>query len=170
MEHKLIRFVVYAVALCILYVVIDRVNNKGTSEKTDSLFYVVKIPDALSYVYLAFFLMGLLLFAIFLFFKLKGNSSITTGNFVFALIISSIGLLVMIWASKWHIVVNNGTLEIYRMFHKTTTVQASQLDHVEIGKKSELILYSDGKKLITIDCLCDNYDLLAEDLKREGKL
>lgn len=170
MGHRLIRFVVYAVALCIIYLVIDRLNHKGISDNADSSSYVVKMPNALSYVYLVFFLMGLLLFVVFLFFKLKGNPSITTGNFVFALIFSAIGLSVMIWASKWHVIANNGTLEIYRMFHGTTTVHISDLDYAKIGKKAELALYLKGEKLITVDCLCDNYDLLTKDLKREGKL
>lgn len=166
----MVRFVVYAVTLCVIYSVIDRLSHKGISKNADSSSYIVKTPKALSYVYVVFFLMGLLLFVVFIIFKLKGNPSITTGDFVFALIFSVIGLFVMTWASRWHVIAKNGTLEIHRMFHRTTTVQITDLDHAEIGKKTELVLYLSGEKLITIDCLCDNYDLLIKDLKREGKI
>ena len=76
----MVRFVVYAVTLCVIYSVIDRLSHKGISENADSSSYVVKTPKALSYVYVVFFLMGLLLFVVFIIFKLKGNPSITTGD------------------------------------------------------------------------------------------
>ena len=170
MEQRLARFVVYAITLGILYVVIGLVSSRGIPSETNRSQYVVKMPGALKAVYLALFLMGILLFLVFLFFKLKGNPSITNGNFRMALIISGIGLFVMIYASRWKIVVDHGELKFFRMFRKTVEVRIGDLDTVQIGSKSQLILSKEGKKLAVVDVLCDNSELLEEDLKSNGKL
>lgn len=170
MESDLIRFIVYAASMGILYSVISFLNKRNTPSETDRQQYVVKMPDALKYVYFSMFLMGIILFVVFLFFRLKGNPSITSGNFWLALTVCFIGLYVMIMSTKWQIVIHHGMLEICRLFHKPEGIQIIDLDMAEVGNKSQLILFKEGKKLITIDVLCDNYDLLVEDLKKAGRL
>lgn len=132
--------------------------------------YVVKMPTLLKYVYLILFISGLFLFVFFAILKINGNPSITNGNFLMALIISAIGLVVMSYATKWQIVVEQGKMEIHRPFHKTKIFRMSELNRVQKGKKSELILSANGKKLVVVDPLCDNYELLKKNLKEVGKL
>ena len=170
MEKTLIKFIVYAIAMSIIYIVIDRLNHRAIPAEANRDNYVVRMPSALKFVYLALFLMGILLFLVFLFFKLKGNPSITAGNFWLSLVVSGIGLFVMILCSRWMITVEQGQMSIHRLFHKTETVKMEDLDQVEVGSKLQLILFMDGKKLITVDSLCDNYLLLEEDLKKLGKI
>ena len=109
----MVRLFIYAVAMMIINIMINYLDQRGTkSVSGDNTNYVVRIPAMLKYVYFALFAMGMLLFFVFLFFKIKGNESITTGNFVTALVICTIGLLVMTFAAKWHIVVKGDKITI----------------------------------------------------------
>ena len=170
MEQKLIKFIVYAITMSIIYIVIDRLNHRAVPAETNRDNYVVRMPSALKFVYLVLFLMGMLLFFIFLISKLKGSPSITAGHFWMSLVISGIGLFVMILCSRWMITVEQNQMNIHRLFHKPETVKMEDLDRVEVGSKLQLILFLDGRKLVTVDALCDNYSLLEEDLRELGKI
>ena len=170
MEKNVIRYIIYAITIGVIYFVINRLNNRSIPSGNGHGRYAVTIPAAVKYVYFSLFLLGMMLFAVFLIFKMKGNTSIKSGNFCFALIISVIGLLVMILSTRWKIMVDSGQLVIYKMFNKAETVMIKDLDMAEIGSKSQLILSKDGKQLVVIDALCDNYSLLKEDLREYGKL
>ena len=65
---------------------------------------------------------------------------------------------------------NGDWMEIQRLLRKTITMQIAEIERVKIGKKSQMVLYHNGKKLITIDCLTDNSELLYESLKRHKKI
>lgn len=166
-----IRTLIYALAMVIISITVNHLDQRGIkSVSGDNTSYVVRIPAMLKYVYFAMFAMGMLLFFIFLFFRIRGNKSITTGNFVTALVICAVGLLVMIFAAKWHIVVCGDSLTIYHLFGKTETVRFADLDRAVEGSKGQIEIYRGGKKIITVDLLCDNYDLLCDSLSSYGKL
>lgn len=117
------------------------------------------------------FFMGILLFFVFLLFKIKGNVTVTMGHLWFALIFAGIGLLIMIWATRWSIQVNESEIEVYRMFHKKTELSISNIGNVEIGKKEEIVIFDEkGKKIITVDGLSENYDYFIKSLRAYGKL
>ena len=111
------------------------------------------------------------LFLIFLVFKVSGNESVTMGHLYFSLVFAGIGLLVMIWASRWSILVKESKMELRRMFHKRAELFIQDIGKVEIGKKDAMILYDKvGRKLITIDGLSENYDRFARSLQLNGKI
>lgn len=171
MEYRMIRFLIYAITMGILSLIINYMDQRGTRLlSSDKTHYVVRIPAMLKYVYFALFMMGVILFFVFLFFKLKGNPSITKGNFVTALVICAIGLIVMMIAAKWHIVVDNDRFIVYRLFGKTETVLFNDLDNAIEGSKGQIEVYRGGKKIVTVDLLCDNYDLFCDSLSQYGKL
>lgn len=173
MSSRMIKFIVYALTIGVLYAVINYLNtrdNTGRSGGQDDLHYVVRVPLALKAVYFSIFVMGMILFAIFLFFKLKGNPSITAGNFRLALIVSGVGLVVMFFSTKWRIVVNEDQMKVHPLFGMSRTVQISDIERAEIGEKEQIEIYVDGKKLTTVDCLTDNFDRFRETLIRYGKL
>ena len=117
------------------------------------------------------FLLGIGLFLIFLVFKVSGNESVTMGHLYFSLVFAGIGLLVMIWASRWSILVKESKMELRRMFHKRAELFIQDIGKVEIGKKDAMILYDKvGRKLITIDGLSENYDRFARSLQLNGKI
>ena len=117
------------------------------------------------------FVLGIVLFIVFLFFKVKGNASVTMGHLWFSLIFAGIGLLVMVWASRWSVNVNESEIEVHRMFHGKTELSMQNIGNVEIGTKEEITLYDQsGKKVITIDGLSDNYDRFVKSLKTYGKI
>ena len=150
MGHGIVKCIVYAVTICILYIVIGLMNNRNSDGKGTShndSHYIVRVPSALKYVYMIMFLIGILLFFVFLLFKIKGNVTVTMGHLWFALVFAGIGLLVMIWATRWSIQVNESEIEINRMFHKKTELSISNIGNVEIGKKKKLsYLMKEGKK------------------------
>ena len=174
MTIDIVKCIVFAIAVSILYGVIGHLNRKkiAISGKIQSdAQYIVTLPSALKYVYMAMFLLGIALFFIFLAFKVSGNESVTMGHLYFSLVFAGIGLLVMIWASRWSILVKESKMELRRMFHKRAELFIQDIGKVEIGKKDAMILYDKvGRKLITIDGLSENYDRFARSLQLNGKI
>ena len=145
-------------------------NTVSGKIQSDAQF-IVTLPSALKYVYMAMFLLGIASFFIFLAFKVSGNESVTMGHLYFALVFATIGLLVMLWASRWSIVVTGASMEIYGLLHKKAELSMQDVGKVEIGKKDAMILYDTaGRKLITVDGLAENYDCLAKSLEENGKM
>lgn len=99
MGRSIVKCVVYAITICVLYGVIEYLNNRNNSVKgssQDDTHYIVRVPSALKYVYMTMFILGIILFVVFLLFKAKGNASVTMGHLWFSLIFAGIGLLVMV--------------------------------------------------------------------------
>lgn len=158
----MIKFLIYAIAMNVIYFAINSLYNRKNilsgSDQNGSC-YIVKMPKALKYVYTAFFT-----------FKILENSTVTKGHLWMCLGIMAIGLLVVFWASRWKIAVNGDQMEIQRLLRKNIIIQIDEIEHVKIGKKNQMVLYRNGKMLITIDYLSDNFELLEQSLKRHGKI
>ena len=170
----IVKCIVFAITISILYSVIGYLNHKkaddGGKMQSDTQ-YIVRVPSALKHVYKAMFLLGIALFFIFLAFKVRGNESVTMGHLYFALVFATIGFFVMLWASRWSIVVTGASMEIYGLLHKKAELSMQDVGKVEIGKKDAMILYdTGGRKLITVDGLAENYDCLAKSLEENGKM
>lgn len=174
MTIHIVKCIICAIALGVLCGVIGYRNHRKpvvSSKKQNDTQYVVGVPSALKYVYMAMFMLGIGLFLIFLVFKVSGNESVTMGHLYFSLVFAGIGLLVMIWASRWSILVKESKMELRRMFHKRAELFIQDIGKVEIGKKDAMILYDKvGRKLITIDGLSENYDRFARSLQLNGKI
>lgn len=173
MTVSMVRSLVYAIAMSALYGVIEYLNHRkaGVNGRTQhDTQYVVRVPSALRYVYMTMFLLGTGLFLVFLIFKVNGNDSVTMGHLYFSLVFAGIGLLVMIWASRWSILVTDSKMEIHRLFHKKAELSIEDIGKTERTKKNAIILYDRSrKKLITIDSLSENYDRFARSLRLNEK-
>ena len=134
-----------------------------TKENNNEESYVLKFPKELGAVYVCLCVVGVLLFILFAWVKICKNPDISSGTFVFAIIVALIGLYVKLYADKWEIIVKEGQLEIHRMLHKVQIVPIAGLE-VAYGSKSEMILSQNGKKVITLDRLTVNYDKLQATL------
>ena len=80
MGHGIVKCIVYAVTMGILYIVMESMNNRNSGGKGAShndSHYIVRVPSALKYVYMIMFFMGILLFFVFLLFKIKGNVTVS---------------------------------------------------------------------------------------------
>lgn len=131
MTIDIVKYIVFAIAVSILYGVIGHLNRKknAISGKIQSdAQYIVTLPSALKYVYMAMFLLGIALFFIFLAFKVSGNESVTMGHLYFALAFAGIGLFVMLWASRWSIVVTGTSMEIHRLLSVYIRLQKKNAD------------------------------------------
>lgn len=174
MTIGIVKCIAFAIAISILYGVLGYLNRKKAAvngRMQSDAQYIVTLPSALKYVYMAMFLLGIALFFIFLAFKVSGNESVTMGHLYFALIFATIGLLVMLWASRWSIIVTRSNMEIHGLLHKKAELSMQDISKVEIGKKDAMILYDKaGRKLVTVDVLAENYDHLARSLKDNGKM
>ena len=121
MTIGIVKCIVFAIAVSILYGVIGHLNRKRTSvsgKMQSDTQYVVTLPSALKYAYMAMFLLGTALFFILLAFMVSGNESVTMGHLYFALVFATIGLLVMLWVSRWSVVVTGASMEIQGLLHK----------------------------------------------------
>ena len=128
--------------------------------------YVVRPPAALTYVYLFGFGFGMFLFCFFGFFYLKHNPTVTKGHLYFAIIFSTICLLVVIGSSTWKVYVNGENLAYYKIFHRRPVLlSVDEIGEIKIGRKQEIVLYDkSGKKVFTVDGLSDNYSRFCKTL------
>lgn len=174
MGYSVVKCIVYVFTICVLCGVVEYLCNRNNSVKgssQDDTHYIVRVPSALKYVYMTMFILGIIFFVVFLLFKAKGNASVSTGHLWFSLIFAGIGLLVMVWATRWSIHVDGSEMEVYKMFRGKAELSIQDIGSVEVGKKEELILYDQkGKKLLTINGLLDNYDRFVRSLKTYGKI
>lgn len=96
MTIDIVKCIVFAIAVSILYGVIGHLNRKkiAISGKIQSdAQYIVTLPSALKYVYMAMFLLGIALFFIFLAFKVSGNESVTMGPSILRLFLRQLAFL-----------------------------------------------------------------------------
>ena len=174
MTRGIIKFIFYAIGMIILYSTITYLLNRdniGKDPNQTNLKYIVKPPSALSYVYTACFILGMVLFVVFFVLYLKQIPSVTKGHLWFALIFAGIGLLIVIYASQWRISVNGSNVEIHRLLHNSQTVSVTDISKAEVGGKQQITLYdTSGKKIIIVDRLSDNYTRFYNTLEKYGKL
>lgn len=173
MRKKILQLALYVIFMCIFSAVLDyqykRESTLQVSDQNQQL-YVVKMPGLLKALCLIMIALGVIMFVIFLFFKLKGNPTVMNGHFYFSLGFSGLGVLLMIFATSWKITVSGGQMEIYRLFHGRKVLSISEIDRAEIRKNEQIILYKNGKKLMTVDGFSDNYGRFKETLHQYEKL
>ena len=108
-KMEIIRFIVYAIVMCVIQIVISSLYNRKTIAKDavqNEMSYVVRIPKALEYVYLGFFVLGLVMFCLFLYLRIKETPTVTNGHLWMTLGMMAIGISVMAWANRWKITVS----------------------------------------------------------------
>ncbi len=173
MGNKGIKFIVYAISICILYAVLNYLNTRDNTDKNpgqNELHYIVKTPSVLKSIYFSIFLFGIILFCVFLFFKLKGNPTVTNGHLWFALVFAAIGLVIMFFATRWRIIVNENEMEIHHLFRSRETLLISEIEKAETGDRGQIEIFKNGKIVTTVDGLVDNYGRFKKTLGQYGKL
>ncbi|MGC6767730.1 DUF6560 family protein [Enterococcus sp. LJL51] len=127
--------------------------------------YELTIPYGLILVLKMMIYCGLGFFILFLLFKLFGNQSATYGHLYFFLIFALIGFVGMLAAKRWRIYVKNEEITIRYSVKKERRLTFADIDYASMGLKHELSLFSNGKKMVTIDRLTVNREQFLEDLK-----
>lgn len=167
------RLLVDMLTMIAIYAILNHLYNKpriALNKKPNERNYIVKIPAALKQLSMVMFVFGIILYFVFGLIYLKGNPTVTIGHLWFALIFAGIGLLIMIWAMKWQIIVKDEQLEIRRLLHVRKVFYIRDIDKVDIGPKDQLTMYKSGKKIVTVDFLAENYDALKNTLKYFNKI
>lgn len=161
----------YAITMCIISAIMNYLHNKDCSVDKSGIKenYVIKTPALLSQVFCGWVIVGILLFGLFAWVKYFKNPDLDNGNFIFAIVFASIGVVVQILASKWRITVEGNDVTLHRLFRKPVKYQIDQFTG-ELGSKFELRVFVEEKKVITIDSLCDNYYQFYEYLSSHGKI
>lgn len=90
------------------------------------------------------------------------------GHVVLGLLFVVIGLVGILYSRKWRIEVSEKQLKIHYFLKGVRTISIEEIEKAVVGKKSEIILYIKGKKLVTLDPLLINKYKLSEQLKRQG--
>ena len=168
MIETLIEYIILAIVLSIIGEVISHLSSKSKTidKNVSTTHYRVKAPAVLKYACMAQFILGMIMFLIFGYFYLKGNETVEMGHLYVSSIFGAIGLYGVIWSSIWGVSVHESQLEIHRIFHVKKVLSITDIGQVFIDKKDAMILYDkNGKKLVKIDALSDNYDYLLDLLK-----
>ena len=172
MDTKIIKYIVYTVTMSIAYVIINNMNNReqlAETERDKQKIYIVKAPGILKGMFFFWFCLGLIMFSVFLFFRLKNNPTVTNGHLGIAMFACGVGVVGMILSTTWRIEVSGDKMLIHRLFRSQIEIQMSEIERVEIGKKNEMRLYADGKKITTVDPFSINYGALKRDLEKYGR-
>lgn len=172
MSDSLTRMVVYMITMCVIYAVINRMQNRN--EKKEDLdsnkAYTVKLPPELKWVYFSMFLLGFVIFLLCLFLDVTGLTIIETGMYIFALVFSGIGLFVMILANNWKIEVDDKTIVVHRLFHFPVTLSAEDENvKVKMDNQGNFKIYNKGKKLVLVEYMFTNFDSLYALLEENGR-
>ena len=167
---KAVAYMTFAVLLILFLNSMSYRETKKLHKNESSSKYIVSMPAVLKYTYLTMFVFGLFLFCIFLFFMLKRNETVTMGHIWFATGFASIGILIYLWSSRWHIEVDNRRIVIHAFFKKPIRISFTDIDKITKDSKENMYIYKNGRKIATIDALSDNYDRFEKSLKRYGKI
>lgn len=167
---KTVAYMIFAVLLILFLNIMSYRETKKLHKNESSSKYIVSMPAVLKYTYLTMFVFGLFLFCVFLFFLLMGNETVTMGHIWFATAFASIGLLIYLWSSRWHIEVDNRRIVIHAFFKKPIRISFTDIDKITKDSKENIYIYKNGRKIATIDTLSDNYDRFVKSLKRYGKI
>lgn len=167
---KTVAYMIFAVLLILFLNAMSYRETKKIHKNESSTKYIVSMPAVLKYTYLTMFVFGLFLFCVFLFFMSTGNETVTMGHIWFATTFASIGLLIYLWSSRWHIEVDNRRIVIHTFFKKPIRISFTDIEKITKDSKENMYIYKNGRKIATIDALSDNYDRFEKSLKRYGKI
>lgn len=146
----------------------DKKHARSTKSTADN--YTITVPVMLKHVYMLVFVAGMVLYGIFSIFYLKKLGGVTGGHLMLGLVLAFIGMAVALLASKWGIEVSGEKIEIKQLLKGPFTIQISEIEKAETGSRGELTVFYKGKKMVTVDRLCINYDKLRDTFIRYDKL
>lgn len=94
----MIKFIIYAITICIINIYIRSLKKKNNdvNATSTSTEYVLKIPEGFMCVAMLLFGFGILLFVTFYLIKISGNETVSVGHLYLALVLATIGLLAII--------------------------------------------------------------------------
>ena len=168
-----IRIICLAITMTAVVLVIDTLKNKRPSAEDagqTATCYTLKAPAVLKNVGAITVCVGAFLFVLFLVFMLRSNESATVGHLCVALALAGVGLFIWLWATRWAVEVDGEQIEIHKLIRKYRS-SFQRIQRAKIDKKGEIVLYGeDGKRLVTVDSLSDNYDLFVASLNARGLL
>lgn len=160
----LIRGIILTVVLAIFSAVIE-VNYRSTVKFFvigDDDEFVVKLPSSVNWIYKACYVLGIIMMIAFGVSAVMGNPTVTLGHFVVAGIVIAIGAWFHMMCRKSCVIVKkNGLLAIHRLFRKPYEIDISRIKY-RIGKKGQIFVYCDGKRLKSVSLLSDNYNKLLK--------
>ena len=151
-----------------LFVILSDAKENITEDITNRNLYIVKYPITLSLIGFAGIVIDTLIYTVFLIAHLQGNMSVGIGEFIFCIVTGIVFFIYILFGHSWKIVVHYRVMYLSRLFSKTSEINLYDIDYAEINKNFTLILYKDNEKLIDVNLLCNNYELLLDDLKKEG--
>lgn len=168
---KWMRYIGYVISMCVIYFVMNYLYKQDTvsSDKNQNEFhYMIQIPKKIKIIYSLVFFMGIFLTLIFFFVKIKWDGGVTVGHFRFAIAMTFIGIVIMIAASKWKIEVEGEQLTVFSLGRKKREIWIHEIERAE--EEDGIILYKQGKKILSVDALSENYDRLKHTLEQYGKI
>ncbi|MCD7744506.1 MAG: hypothetical protein LUI13_04330 [Lachnospiraceae bacterium] len=173
MGKEMVKYIVYAAAMCLVGWVTGYLHNRSASPDgtvLDGGSYVLKFPKALTGVFAAVMMIGMLSFAFVAVSRCLGTPSATIELIRVSLGFAAVGLAMMLWSMTWSVRVTGEQMEIHRFLRRTQLVTFAEIERVDVSKRFQLLVYRDGRRLVTVDLLAENYDRFTETLEKYGKL
>ena len=75
--------------------------------------------------------------------------------------------MIFVVVNRWKIIVNGDHIECHPVFGNVKSADFSELDHVSVNGDT-VSLKKNGKTLIIVDKEVDNYEKLADSLRKNG--
>lgn len=129
--------------------------------------YELKMPKMLKKVFNVLMIVGIVLALLFTIVSLS-NEDDYWSIVVFGLIIMFVGFLIVLWATKWRIYITKDTITTKYIVKKSRTFALVDIDRAVIGLQNELKIFSNGRKIMTIDRLVINHHKFMATLEARG--
>lgn len=167
------KFIGCIISLCVISLVMNyfygRENNSHDPGQ-NGMNYIVQLPKGMKVIYSLLFIAGILLTIFFLVVKTKWGGGVTDGHIWFALILAGIGIIVMAAGGRWKVSVKKDQMTVVSLGRTTRRFQISDIEKVEEGEDGEIMIYKNGKKIVTVERVSENYDRFKNTMRQYGKL
>lgn len=140
----------------------EETKEQGTTEK-----YVVSIPPLLGQVSLANVVLAAIILVVNVF-VWKRTGKMGDGMVQFCLIYMGIFLFIYAGVKIWWIKVDADEMEIHRFLRPTRKAKFSEVERVREDKWHQLVVYSKGHRLVTVNLMCENRSKFDASLARYG--
>lgn len=166
-----IRIIIFTIVCYVIESAVSGLYSKAklktNGTDVDKNHYIVKIPDILGNVTLVNVVLAVIILVVNLIvWKTKGIMG--DGMVQFCLIYGGLFLLFYAGIKLWWIKVDEDNFEIHRFLRRVKHAKFSEVERVREDKWHQLVVYTNGHKLIRVNLLCDNRDLFDESLINYG--
>lgn len=146
----------------------DLVGEIMKKRKFNKQSFDVTIPESATQIIAVCAICTLCLLGIFRIIQVLELGNVTNGNLYVCATIILIFVLMLVQFKTWKLSVRDDEICVNGAYRRKKCFKFEEINKVVIGKKHELKIYVDNRKITTIDRACKYYDELYELLEEKG--